>query len=118
MSPEQLTSTPTKQDILSEKIQKLAMKTHEEVQQREDIRRDLAEGMKFVPPDLGVEEQVFYSQESEQNSARTRIWKMVEGGNYCCQRPYGSWCDHFSGKCKQVKETFGHSGFGRTSRVV
>ena len=38
---------------------KLCMKTHLEVQQREDIRRDLAEGMKFVPPDLRVGKQVF-----------------------------------------------------------
>ena len=38
MNPEQLTSTPTKQDVLNEEIQKLAMRTHLEVQQREDIR--------------------------------------------------------------------------------
>ena len=47
MSPEQLTSTPTKQDLLKEEIQKLAMETYLQVQQREDIRRDLAEGMKW-----------------------------------------------------------------------
>ena len=63
MNPEQLTSTPTKQVLLNEEIQKLAMKTHLEVQQREDIRRDLAERMKFVPPDLRVGEQVFDWQE-------------------------------------------------------
>ena len=51
MSPEQLTSTSTKQDLLNQEIQNLAVKTHLEVQQREDIRRDLAEGMKSVPPD-------------------------------------------------------------------
>ena len=50
-NPVQLTSTPNKQDLLNEEIQKLAEKTHLEVQQREDIRRDLAEQMKFVPPD-------------------------------------------------------------------
>ena len=38
MHQEQLTSTPTKQDLLNEEIQKLAMKTHLEAQQREDIR--------------------------------------------------------------------------------
>ena len=38
MNPEQLTSTPTKQDLLKEEIQKLAMRTQLEVQQREDIR--------------------------------------------------------------------------------
>ena len=43
MNPEQLTSTPTKQDFLNEEIQKLAMKTHLEVQTREDIRHYLAE---------------------------------------------------------------------------
>ena len=63
MNPEQLTSTPTKQDLLNEEFQKLAVKTHLEVQQREDIRRDLAERMKFVPPDLREGEQVFYWQE-------------------------------------------------------
>ena len=51
MNPEQLTSTPTKHDLLNEEIQKLAMKTHLEVQQREDIRRDLAERMKFWQED-------------------------------------------------------------------
>ena len=45
------------------RFKKLAMKTHLEEQQREDIRRDLAEGVKFVPPDLRVREQVFYWQE-------------------------------------------------------
>ena len=59
MNPEQLTSTLTKQDLLDEEIQKLVMKTHLEVQQREDIRRDLAERMKFVPLDLRMGEQVF-----------------------------------------------------------
>ena len=52
MNPEQLTSTPTKQDLLNEEIQKLAVQTHLEIQQRDDIRQDLAERMKFVPPDL------------------------------------------------------------------
>ena len=59
MNPEQLTPTPTKQDLHNEEIQKLAMKTHLEVQQREDIRRDLAERMKFVPPDLRAGVHVF-----------------------------------------------------------
>ena len=35
------------------------MRTHLEVQQREDIRRYLAERMKFVPPDLRAGERVF-----------------------------------------------------------
>ena len=63
MNPEQPTYTPTKQDLLNEEIQKLATKTHLEVQQREDIRRDLAERMKFVPPDLSAGEHVFHWQE-------------------------------------------------------
>ena len=58
MNPEQLTSTPTKQNLLNEEIQKLAMRTHLEVQQREDIHRDLVERMKFVPPDLRTREHV------------------------------------------------------------
>ena len=64
MNPEQLTSTPTKHDLLNEDIQKFATKTHLEAQQREDIRRDVAEGMKFVPPDLRAGEQLFYWQEN------------------------------------------------------
>ena len=63
MNPEQLTYTPTKQNLLNEEIQKLAMRTHLEVQQREDIRRDLVERMKFVPPDLRAGENLFYWQE-------------------------------------------------------
>ena len=61
MNPEQLTSTPTKQDLglLNEEIEKLVMQTHLEIQQREDIRRYLAERMKFVPPGLRVGERVF-----------------------------------------------------------
>ena len=58
-NPEQLTSTSTKQDLLNEEIQNLAMRTHLDVQQREDIRRDLAERMKSVPPDLRARECVF-----------------------------------------------------------
>ena len=42
MNPEQLTSTPTKQDLLNEEIQKLAMRTHLDVQHRGYIRRYLA----------------------------------------------------------------------------
>ena len=34
MNREQLTFTPTKKDLVNEEIQKLAMKTHLEVQQR------------------------------------------------------------------------------------
>ena len=37
------------------------MQTHLEIQQREDSRRDLAERMKFVPPDLRLGERVFFT---------------------------------------------------------
>ena len=70
MNPEQLTSTPTKQDLLNEEIQKLAMKTHLEVQQREDIRRDLAERMKFVPPDLRAAEMCFIGKKIRAKSSK------------------------------------------------
>ena len=52
MNP-QVTSTPTKQDLFR------AMRTYLKVQKREDIRRDFAEGVKFVLPDLRTGEQVF-----------------------------------------------------------
>ena len=70
MNPEQLTSTPTKHDLLNEEIQKLAMKTHLEVQQREDIRRDLAERMKFVPPDLRAGEKCFTGKKIRARSSK------------------------------------------------
>ena len=57
------------------------MKTHLEVQQREDIRRDLAERMKFVPPYLRVGEGVFYWQEDPnkiQQGRKSGKWLMVE----------------------------------------
>ena len=55
---------------------------------------------KFLPPNLQVRERecVSLARGSEQNSARTVIWKMVEAGDYCCQRPhsgYQYWCVHF-----------------------
>ena len=81
MNPEELTSTTNKQDLLSEEFQKLTMKTHLEVQQREDIRRDLAEGMKFVPPGLSVGEQMFYWQEDLskiQQGQQSGKWLKVE----------------------------------------
>ena len=53
------TQLPWIQNSLNEKIEKPAVQTHLEIQQREDIRRDLAERMKFVPPDLRVGERVF-----------------------------------------------------------
>ena len=81
MNQEQLTSTPTKQDLLTEEIQKLAMKTHLEIQQRGDIRRDLAERMKFVPPDLQVGQSVFHWQEDPskiQQGRKSGKWLKVE----------------------------------------
>ena len=81
MNPEQLTSTSTKQDFPNEEIQKVAMKTHLEVKQREDIRRDLAERMKFVPPDLRVGEQVLYWEEDPSKIQQGRTsgkWLRVE----------------------------------------
>ncbi len=48
------------------------MKTHLEVQQREDIRRDLAEKMRFVPPNLVPGEKVYYWQE---DSSKIKIGK-------------------------------------------
>ena len=44
-------------------MKRSTMRTHLEAQQREDIRRDLAERMKFVLPDLRAGENVFYWKE-------------------------------------------------------
>ena len=111
MNPEQLTSTSTKQDFLNEEIQKLAMQTHLEIQQREDIRRDLAERMKFVPPDLRVGESgesVFYWQEDPskiQQGRKSGKWLKVE--IIAVKGPW--WLSvlvrPFSCKCKQTKKT-------------
>ena len=70
MNPEQLTSTPTRQDFVIEEIPKLAMKTHLEEQQREDIRRHLAERMKFVLPDLRAGENVFNGKKIRARSSK------------------------------------------------
>ena len=81
MNPEQLTSTPTKQDLVNEEIRKKAMRTHLQVQQREDIRRDLAERMKFVPHDHRARESVFYLQEDQskiQQGWKSGEWLKVE----------------------------------------
>ena len=63
MDPQQLTNPPKAADQDNEELQRLAMKTHLEVQQREDIRRDLVDKMRFVPPNLTIGEKVYYWQE-------------------------------------------------------
>ena len=81
MNTEQLSSTPTKQDLLNEEIPILAMQTHLEVHQRGDIRRDLAGRMKFVRPDLRAGDHVFYWQEDPskiQQGRKSGIWLKVE----------------------------------------
>ena len=81
MNPEQLTSTPTKQNLLIEEIQKLAIITHLKIQQREDILQGLVERMKFVPPDLRAGENVFYWQEDPskiQQGRKSGKWLKVE----------------------------------------
>ena len=57
------------------------MKTHHEVKQREDICRDLAERMKFAPPDLRMGEHVFHWHEDPSNIQQGRKsgrWLKVE----------------------------------------
>ena len=57
------------------------MKTHLEVQQREDTRRDLVARKKFVPPDLRVGEGGFYWQEESskiQQERKSGKWLLVE----------------------------------------
>ena len=59
----------------------MTLQTHLEVQQREDIRRDLAERMKFVSPDLRAGEHVFYWQEDPskiQQGRKSGNWSKVE----------------------------------------
>ena len=68
------------QDLLIEEIKKLAVRIHLEVQQR-DIRRDLAERMKFVPPDLRAGENVSHCQEHPskiQQGRKSGKWLKVE----------------------------------------
>ena len=116
MNPEQLTSTPRKQDFLNEEIQKLAMKTHLEVQQWENTRRDLAWKMKFVLPDLRVGDSVFCWQKDpskiQQGRKSGKLLKVeiiaVKGHHGC----YLYWCVHFSSWCKHAEKTCGHAGFG------
>ena len=117
MNPEQLTSTPT----LDEEIQKLALRTHIEVQQRADIRRDLAERMKFVPLDLQTRENVsVLARRSERNPARTEIWQMVEGGNHCCQglmAVVNTGATIFQANVSKLRRPV-HTGFGKTSGLA
>ena len=57
------------------------MRTHLEVQQREDIYRDLAERMKFIPPDFRAGQNLFYWQEDPskiQQGRKSGKWLRVE----------------------------------------
>ena len=90
-NPEQLTSTPTNQNLLNEEKQKLVVTIHLEVQQREDIRRDLAERMKLVPPDLRTGEHVFYWQEDPskiEQGGKSGKWLMAPWLLSTQVRPY------------------------------
>ena len=122
MNPEQLTSTPTKQDLLNEEIQKLALKTHLEVQQREDICRDLAERMKFVPPDLRAREHVFYWQQDPSNiqqGGKSGKWLKVE--IIAVKGPMGvvnTSATIFQANMSKLRRPLGTCGFGRTSRLA
>ena len=82
--------------------------THLQVQQREDIRRDLPERVKFVPPDLRVGECVFYWQKHPNKFSNGGNLEMVECGDHCCQGHHGG----YQYECKQNEKTFGRtSGF-------
>ena len=59
MNPEQLTSISTKQNFLNREIQKLAMKTHLEIRQREAIRRDFTEQKSLYLQIFGWEKVCF-----------------------------------------------------------
>ena len=96
LDPEQLTSTPNKQDLLNEEILKKVTKTQLEVQQREDIRRDPAEGMKFAPPDLRVGELVFYRQEDPSKIQQKRKSRKFSKGPWWLSVPGPP----FSEKCQ------------------
>ena len=88
MNPEQLAFAPSKQAVLNE-IQKLALQTQLEVQQREDIRRDLAERMKFVPNEPRAREHVFYWQEDPSKIHQGRkSGKLLKVEVIAVKRPY------------------------------
>ena len=77
MNLQQLTTAKNTQDVKNEELQKIAMKTHIEVQQREDIRRDLAANLKFIPADLVPGEKVYYWQEDHskiKQGKKSGIW--------------------------------------------
>ena len=74
-NPELLTIHAQKN--LDEEIQQLAMQTHLEVQQREDIRRYLAERMKFVPPDIRAREHVSLQVSVSTCFLKARVLRLV-----------------------------------------
>ena len=122
MNPEQLTSTPTKQDLLFEEIQKLSRKTHLEGQQRETIPRNVAERTKFVPPDLRIRESVFYWQEDRnkiQQGRKSGRWLKVE--ILAVKGPMvviSTGASIFQVNAGKLRGPLGTGGFGRTSRFA
>ena len=74
MNPEQLTSISTKQNLLNKEIQKLAMKTHLEVRQREDIELEPASRERVVPtkcPSSCSSWRLYIYSKSDFNSSAT-----------------------------------------------
>ena len=77
MNPEQMTTDRTKEDRMDLELQRIAMRTHIEVQQREDIRRDLAANLKFIPAELIPGEKVYYWSEDP-----SKIKQGKKGGSW------------------------------------
>ena len=78
MNPEQLTSTPTKQDLLNEDLQKLAMTTHLQDQFSRRFRQILLNGWNFFFPIFEQEKMCFVNKKiakSSKDGSLANGWK-------------------------------------------
>ena len=99
---------------------KMAVQTHFQEQELEDIRRSLAERMKFVPPDLRAEEHDICFTGKMIRTRSSKNENLENGWRWKSLQSNAPWlvsikCEHISSKHKQPEDTIGHCRFERTS---
>ena len=105
MNPEQLTATPTKQDLLNEEIQKIGYEdTSRGTTTRRHSTRSCRTSEVCSSRSKSTRTSVLLARRDPSKIQQGRkIWKMVEGGNQCCQGHHGCyqyWYLHFWSKCQ------------------
>jgi hypothetical protein len=73
-NPEELTTDPLTKDKLDREIRKLALKTHLQARQQEDLRQDLARNVRPSDGPFSPSERVFFWEKDESKFKDSGRW--------------------------------------------